>query len=538
MNIIEKLKSYFPTEKVVDNSQSQPQANYIGGNPAIYGDHKSDGSKWLGGFSGSGNSFTYDHSALRKNSRQVYQDSTDANSLIKQNASDIAFTGLRLNAEPDMNMLGITPEFREKWSKDVNSRYHLWASDKKANRSESMTPYQMDRLKQIERQRDGEYFQRLYYSKDTNLQNPLQIENIDPEQIHGDAYTSTYGPIAQDDGIQRDERGREKSYKIWTSTLVDGIYKQIDETIPRVGRRSGKVMMIHGFAPEYAGQKRGIPALSQALQDIQLLTDLKMSHIKKAINQSNYVMAVENNLKDPGNFLQDNISVPTGGSGFGIKATTDPATASPTENDYGVNVARLPQSINEIPGSTAVLNTTQGDKIKMLENTAPVDGFEAFYNVFITSIAASTGSSIEKMQKRFSTSFSAARGSLLVIYDNTKIERNEMTSDSNDVIYEMWLGGEIAAGRVSAPGWQDPRLKRAWLKNTWIGSAMPNIDPFKTAKGIKEELSIAATTGERTALELNGSDFNDNIEKNKKSFAEMPVLPDKFPPAQEVNNEL
>lgn len=539
MKLIDTIKSFIPLsrgkviEEIKSQIPSQQPTSHFGGAGGFYGDYRSDGSKWRGGFAGSGGATTYDHKKLRDNSRQIYLDSTDANSLIKQNASDIAFTGLRLNAEPDMNILGITKEFREKWSKDVNSRYHLWASDKKSHRSERMTIYQMDRLKQIERQRDGEYFQRFYYSKDTSLQNPLQVENIDPEQIRGDAYTSSYGPYAQDDGIERDGRGREKGYKIWTSTLVGGVYEFKYETIPRIGEKSKKVMMIHGYAPEYAGQERGIPALSQALQDIQLLTDLKMSHIKKAINQSNYVMAVENNLKDPSNPMSDHISVPTSGTGLGVKANNgDPATTTPEGTNYNVNVSKLPQVNLDVPGSTAILNTTQGDKIKMLENTAPVDGFEAFYNVFITSIAASTGSSIEKMQKRFSTSFSAARGSLLVIYDNTKIERNEMTSDSNDVVYEMWLGGEIAAGRVSAPGWSDPRLKKAWLRSTWIGSSMPNIDPLKTAKGEREYLKMSGTTPERISLETNGSDFNDNLEKNKKSFVEMPVLPDAFPPSQ------
>jgi capsid protein len=106
-----------------------------------------------------------------------------------------------------------------------------------------------------------------------------------------------------------------------------------------------------------------------------------------------------------------------------------------------------------------------------------------------------------------------------------------MTSDSNDVIYEMWLSGEIAAGRVKAPGWNNPILRRAWLKATWIGSSMPDIDQLRTAKGVKEYLKMQATTGERTSLEHNGSSFNDNLEKNKVSFAEMPVLPDTFPPS-------
>ena len=104
MKVLERIKNIIPflrkqvAEQIKSEiTQSQASASY-GGNSGFGTNYKSDGSKWPGGFAGSGRNFTYDHNTLMLNSRQVYQDSTDANALIKQNASDIAFTGLRLKA--------------------------------------------------------------------------------------------------------------------------------------------------------------------------------------------------------------------------------------------------------------------------------------------------------------------------------------------------------------------------------------------------------------------------------------------------------
>lgn len=54
------------------------------------------------------------------------------------------------------------------------------------------------------------------------------------------------------------------------------------EDISRIGEKSGKVMMIHGFNPEYAGQKRGYSRIGFALQELKNLTDFSLAIIKKA----------------------------------------------------------------------------------------------------------------------------------------------------------------------------------------------------------------------------------------------------------------
>jgi hypothetical protein len=87
------------------------------------------------------------------------------------------------------------------------------------------------------------------------------------------------------------------------------------------------------------------------------------------------------------------------------------------------------------------------------------------------------------------------------------------------------LSGEIASGRVSAPGWSDPRLRQAWLKNSWRGTPVPDIDPGKLANAVETKLRIATTNVEHESQLNNGLSAEDNISINNRIFAEYQPLP-------------
>jgi capsid protein len=94
-----------------------------------------------------------------------------------------------------------------------------------------------------------------------------------------------------------------------------------------------------------------------------------------------------------------------------------------------------------------------------------------------------------------------------------------------NVVYENWLAGEIAAGRVAAPGWSDARMRAAWLKNQWIGAPMPNIDPTKTANADMLYAEMGAQTLDRVALNYNGSSGKANRAKLRREYSELPPAP-------------
>lgn len=481
------------------------------------------GGKWHGGLSASGRGASINHYQSRQNARVAMKESVQARVLVERFADTVADTGLRLELTPKAEVLGITLEEAAQWARNVESRFDLWAGDKKQHRSESLNFYQSQHLYQIFQHRDNDIFLRLYYAADRGLQNPLQFSFVDPDQIRGDAYTTTYGIHGMMDGIERDDRGRETKYKIWIRKK-DGSFGQID--IPAKGSRSDRIFMLHGYRPEYAGQTRGYSRLGHAIQELENITDFSAATIKKAINQSNIVGFVEPSKDEDAQPIFEGVLTDSGAGPaaemFGSEASssTCSTSADPIQSCY-----RVPEATFDTPGSLWINNLTKGSKITFPANTAPGDSFDKFVDSFFGYLSASTGVPIEVALMKFGQNYSASRATLLLFWRVCNVWRHEMACDYLDPVKEMWLSGEIAAGRIIAPGWSDPRLKAAWLNCNWIGSAPPDIDPTKTANARRMNIETGVTNLDREARDYNGSSAEGNIEKNKVLFEQVPKSP-------------
>jgi capsid protein len=92
-------------------------------------------------------------------------------------------------------------------------------------------------------------------------------------------------------------------------------------------------------------------------------------------------------------------------------------------------------------------------------------------------------------------------------------------------IYEAFLSEEIAASRVAARGWTDPRIRAAWLYAQWTGEREPDIDPLKTLQAMKLGLELNATTFENLAMAYNGSSASSNMEKLREECEKYQAMP-------------
>lgn len=501
------------------------QAGFSQGFSSRFLGNRSGGGKWQHGLSASGAGLMLDHRRLRQNARDAYHDSVPARGLVDRWSDTVADIGLMLEAAPKAEILGITEEEAEKWGANVESRFDSWARDKKQHRAENMNFYQTHRLYQIQQHRDNDIFIRLFYAKDKNLQNPLQFQFLDAEQIRGDAFTSTFATTVSKDGINRDKRGREVSYDVWIQDPEDPTkYKVVQ--LPRKGPKSGRLFMLHGFVPDYAGQGRGYSRLAHAIQEFENITDFSAATIKKAINQSNIIMWTTNDQEDPSNPVEDILTNSGAGPVSGVKIQDGQAVEESTlNNDPSVGFCELPEATLAVPGSTGLFNLIKGDKLEMAKNTSPGDSYNAFIDAFTSYLAASTGMPLEVMLMKFNENYSASRAALILFWRVVQMWREEMASDYLNPVYEMWLAEEIAAGRIVAPGWSDPRLRAAWLNNRWIGSPMPNIDPKRTADSDQKYVEMGAQTLDRVSRSLNGSSGKANRAKLKREFKELPESP-------------
>lgn len=480
------------------------------------GDPSAGGAKYIGGISGDGSTLNIDHLRTRQNARVAYHQVPQAKAIVDRYADTVVDIGLKLESTPMYRQLGITQEQAEKWAQDVSEKFHLWANSKKSHRAQTNNFYQNQRLYAIQQQRDNDQFVRFHYSNSKKLLNPLQIDFLDPNQIRGDSITSTFYQYAFDDGIIRNNAGVETGYKVWTIEKME--YKKTE--VPAIGAKSGRRLMVHGFNAEYSGQKRGYSRLSHALQDFQKITDFSIANIQKAIMQASMVMATENDQADPSNPMEG----VTTNSAAGPIVVTEGETTTITEDEALYNFCDIPEAAFLKPG-VGVFNMTKGDKLKLLEPHATTESYESFVNAFTSYLSSSMSMPIEILLMKFSSNYSASRAAIVMFWRIAMIWRMEMEIDFLNPVYESWLSEEIAAGRISAPGWNSPILREAWLYSRWIGVPMPQIDPLKEVKATKEAMGAGLTTQERESRNYNGSEASSNRIKLAKEMPETPVPP-------------
>jgi capsid protein len=495
---------------------------YSGGS---YG-RRTDGAKMPGGLSNSGMARVFDHAKLRRNVRDAMYDSVEAHAIAHRMSDIVVDVGLKIKLEPNIELLGISESVAGEWSRINSSRFNMWLQSKDFTTDGNNNGYQSQWLYALSQQRDNDMYTRIHYSDDPDLMSPIQIQSIDPDQVMMYGFTPTYGlqPSKKHTretkaGIVYDEAGAEKEYNIIVDTKEG--YKQI--TIPRK-TDEGRILMLHGFRAEYAGQRQGYPLYTHLLQELENITDLKASHLQKAINQSTfgfYTKPSKDSHASGG--IADIANADAGVVEDFLGADEIDGMSSEEQMAFALNI--LPEVSIRQPGS--VWNTTlgPGEDMRAVEQTAPADKFAEFADNLISYMSASAGMPIEVLLMKFGENYSASRATLVLLWRICNMWRAEMASDYLNPIFQMWLAEEIAAGRTTAPGWQDPRLRAAWCKCRWIGTPIPTINPKDEAAAAKERANLGHETLADGALSYNGSDAAANRAKLRKEIPGLAIGP-------------
>jgi capsid protein len=282
---------------------------------------------------------------------------------------------------------------------------------------------------------------------------------------------------------------------------------------------------------DYAGQLRGISPLSICIHDLENILDFTLAQVEKAKNHSNIAFTVESETEEPAADPLANYSPKGAGPrelGYGIAAKQygsnpdpDPDALNVTEESLEPVYTDIPHTSFSKPGSAGIFSLKGKQKLKPFPDTAPSQSFNVFVDGYFAYIAAATGTSIETALMRFNNNYSASRATLILTWRIAEQRRWEMDYYILGPVYEMWLSEEIASGRVSCPGWLDPRLRAAWTAHRYAGLSMPNIDPKKNMEAAMMAAEVGSTTLENMAQEYNDSDAESNRIKLKQELAEL-----------------
>ena len=120
----------------------------------------------------------------------------------------------------------------------------------------------------------------------------------------------------------------------------------------------------------------------------------------------------------------------------------------------------------------------------------------------------------ELLLKKFSASYSASRGALLEAWNFFSMNRTWFADSFCNPIYMLWLNEAVAKGIIDLPGYFDNRyIRDAYSRAEWPGPSPGQLDPTKEVEASLMKMKAGLSNGEKEAIELNGTDYEENLEQ-------------------------
>ena len=442
------------------------------------------------------------NSTARTRSRQAVNISPVAQSMVSTlNTFTIGY-GLELEAQPAYRLLqgasNWTDEQKREWSIKTELRYKLWAKKKDVSYQEDMNRYEQEQ--EIFRRLlvDGEYFE-VYRYTNTSKKNPFTIQLINAEDIRTPVGSVVAEGNSECDGIEYNMKGQAVAYHIYNHAQNKTV------RVLRKGLRSGRVFVNH---VKLGSNRRGVGIIAPMISELMKLGDYQVLELQAAIVNALYAVWVETPLDDAG--------IPTLTDGIGSNAAQKTSQADTTSEWF-----RERENLNYSEGGLIIDALPGGYKVNSHDTKRPNVNFGTFQDQVKKNLSASLNLPVSVIDKTFKNNYSSSRAELILAwYEIEKFRFNQ--SATNDLVYKMWLWGEVAGGRIEAPGFLESEENRdAWSVAKWIGNQRPDIDPLKSVNAHILEQNRGFNSGKKITAERGGGDYEENLVRTKAELQQV-----------------
>lgn len=438
---------------------------------------------------------------LRQRGRMLYMGAPIATSAVKTNRTNTVGLGLKLNPRIDYNLLGIPKEVAKDWEKKTKAEFKLWSGKKSNCDATGINDfYAMQQLAFSSWLVSGDVFGLVKWVEPTN-NNPysLRIHLIEADRCATPFKAGIYALNITEgkaengnriyDGVEIDSTGAIVAYHFRNTYPYEMTAKQTEWVrVEAYGKETGLPNVIHVMNSERPDQYRGVTYLAPVIEAILQIRRYTESEMTAAVVESFFTAFIKTEAST--DEVPFNATTPD---------DTPPEKYDPNEYEMG-------------PGQMNVMNP--GEDVVFADPKRPASGFDAFVKAICTQIGAALEIPRDLLLKEFNASYSASRAALLEAWKAFKMYREWFTSDFCQPIYEIWLSEAVARGRISAPGFfADPLIRQAWLGAEWIGPSQGQLDPVKEVTAEMMAISEGFSTREDSAVRLNGSDWNSNVDQ-------------------------
>ena len=239
--------------------------------------------------------------------------------------------------------------------------------------------------------------------------------------------------------------------------------------------------MLHLFRQLRPGLRRGVPILAPVIEPIKQVTRYTNAELEAAVTSGLFSVFMR---MDPEAFQEMCDDDARG-------RIIDRATSWSGEIEGG-------KAINLLPGEEPVISNPG----------RPNAQFDPFVTSCFRQIGMAVGIPYEVLVMHYQSSYSAARGALLMAWRYFMGWRAWLATELCQPVYELWLADEVAEGRISAPGFfADDLVRAAWCAATWVGDGPGSIDPQKEVGAAEDRIALGISTHESESLLHDGVDW-------------------------------
>lgn len=475
-----------------------------------YGSHGADVQKkrnrgWLAGGGSAKEDIEDNLDLLRRRSRDKYMGTPVATAAVNTKRINVLGSGIMPTPLVDADFLGLSAEQAAALQAQIVREFDMWADTPSCDAEHIDNFYQLQSVMFTGYVLNGDSFALIDTAdwEDNSQPYKLRLRLIEADRVCSPHGADVLTPAAVDgvaverivQGVETDARGAVKAYWVaknhplaYTAFLARGgqEWNRVEAYSPRTGRQN----VLHVMRRERAGQLRGVPMLAPVLEELNQLGLYSQAELDAAV-------------------------VASLSTGFITKE--NPATGRPLYGEIPENIQVDKEdrgSIELAPGAMYDLNV--GEKVEFPQPGRPNANFSAFYDAVLEQISAAMGIPVEVLNKKFSTSYSAARGALNEFWRECETEREFFNSNFNQPVYEEWFAEAVALGRIEAPGFfTDPAIRRAYTNCRWNGPARTNLNPKDEVEAAEARVRNGFSTAEEETAQMTGGSYMNNIKQRK-----------------------
>lgn len=478
MNLIDKVVEIVSPEQALRRQAARQALRVLNSGYSNHGASKT--KKSLLGWNYRGGSpdddITENLDVLRQRSRDLYMGAPLATGALKAFRANVVGFGLRLKAQIDAEFLGMSDEEADRWERNTEREFALWARDCDAGRM--LDFYEMQALVFLSMLMSGDVFCALPLIQRPGNPYALKILLIEADRVCNP-------PGVFDErirgGVEVDAFGAPIAYYIAQKHPLDT--RASANTwirVPAFGSETGRRNILHLMEFERPGQRRGVPFLAPVIEALKQLTRYSEAELMAAVISSMLTVFITSNTPE---------------TPLGEVVPPEQQVDAGDQNTYEL-------------GNGAIIALAPGEDVKEVNPTRPNAAFDGFVTAMTRQIGAALEIPYELLIKHFTASYSASRAALLEAWKSFRMRRSWLAAKFCQPIYEEFLYEAVARGRIDAPGFfDDPAVRMAYAGAEWFGPSQGQLDPLKEVNAAAVRVKEGFSTRAREAAEITGADF-------------------------------